>query len=332
VKAASTNAHPARWSVFDLAEGFHLACALVALDRHGILKSLAHACAVRTLAARHRIDRGMLEAALQMLAARTDLIARNGDKYRLTRKYDAYARFAIGQYLRTYGANAIALDRILPRPGLAAALIDLRQHPIAFLETPAFSSVMLGDLIVQLGFNHVLDLGSGTGILLHDLAVRVPKFVGWGLDINPVMCAAARKRVRSVRAAVPIKIIRGDCYDPKSTVPAAIARQVRTITAASVANEFFGAGTDAAVAWLANLKKAFPGRILLIGDYYGRLGHRKNPPRHIALHDFVQVISGQGVPPPTLAAWRKIYRAAGVALVHAIEDRGASCFVHLIKL
>jgi SAM-dependent methyltransferase len=332
VNPASTNVRPARWSVFDLAEGFHLASALVALDRRGILKSLARPCAVRTLAARHRVDRGMLEAALQMLAARTDLVARSGDEYRLTRKYNAYARFVIGQYLRTYGANAIALDRILPRPALAAQLIDRRQHPIAFHEAPAFSSVMLGDLIVQLRLNHVLDLGCGTAIMLHDLAVRIPEFVGWGLDINPAMCTAARKRTRSLCAAAPIKIVRGDCYDPRSTVPAAIVRQVRTITAASVANEFFGAGTAVAAAWLANLKKAFPGRLLLIGDYYGRLGHRNNPPRDIALHDFVQVISGQGVPPPALRAWQEIYRAGGVALVHAIEDREAACFVHLIKL
>ena len=146
MNSASTKARPARWSAFDLAEGFHLAGALIALDRCGILKSLARPYAVRTLAARYRVDRAMLEAALQMLAARTDLIARNGDKYRLTRKYDAYARFVIGQYLRTYGANAIALDRILPRPGLAARLIDRRQHPIAFHETAAFSSVIVKGL------------------------------------------------------------------------------------------------------------------------------------------------------------------------------------------
>jgi SAM-dependent methyltransferase len=329
----TSNADSTSLSTFDLAEGFHLACALLALDRHGILQSLTRPSAASALATKHRVERGMLESALQMLAARTNFVARKGIKYWLTRKYDAYARFVVSQYFRTYGPNAIALDRILPNPSLAADLIDRGQHADAFDEAPALSSVILADLIVQLGLNHVLDLGCGTGIMLRDLAARIPKFVGWGLDINPVMCTEARKRVAAARAAFPTKIIRGDCRDPNAAIPASIIRRVRTVTAASVANEFFGKGTDAAVTWLAKLKTTFPGRTLLVADYYGRLGHRRKPwPREITLHDFVQVISGQGVPPPSLDAWKKIYRTARCKLVHVVEDRDASYFVHVLKL
>jgi SAM-dependent methyltransferase len=334
MRLGSTNARVAAWSVFDLAEGFYLANALVALDRHGILQALGrHPTAARVLAVRHRVDCGVLESTLQILAARTDLIAERSHKYHLTHKYDAYARFIVSQYLRTYSGNALALDRTLTNPTRAAHLIDRRQHPIAFDDAPALSSIMLGKLIVQLDLNHVLDLGCGTGIMLANLASGVAKFVGWGMDASSFMCAAARRRVTSAPAGISVKIIRGDCYDPKASISTSIISQVQTITAASVANEFFAEGTKMAVKWLTNLRKTFPGRTLLIADYYGRLGHGKRPwAREIVLHDFVQVISGQGVPPPALRAWKRIYRASGCTLVHAIEDSEASCFVHVLRL
>jgi hypothetical protein len=73
--------------------------------------------------------------------------------------------------------------------------------------------------------------------------------------------------------------------------------------------------------------------VLLIGDYYGQLGHRRPPRSHtLAMHDFAQVISGQGIPPPDLASWKQIYRAARCSLVHVIQDHEASFFVHLLKL
>lgn len=328
-----SNALATYLSVFDLAEGFHLASALMALDRHGILQSLSHPSTARMLAIRHRIDADLLNSTLQILAARTDFIACRAGKYRMTCKYDTYGRFVVSQYLRTYGGNAIALDRILPKPKLAVDFIDRRRHPAAFAEAPAFSSNMLRDLIVQLGLNNVLDLGCGTGAMLCSLAASITQFVGWGLDVNPLMCAEARKRVGSLGSLSSIKILKGDCFNPKNAIPPSIISHVLTITAASVANEFFGEGTQTAVKWLANLKRTFHGRTLLIADYYGRLGHGRKPwPREIVLHDFVQVISGQGVPPPNLSAWKKIYRASGCAFIHAIEDRKATCFIHVLKL
>jgi SAM-dependent methyltransferase len=318
------------WSALDLAEGFHLACALSALDRSGILTSLAGPIDAGTLADKHEVDPGMLEAALQLLAARTDLVVRKGGKYRTTRKYDVYARFLIRQYLGAYGATAVALHRSLRAPSLAPNLIDRREHSKAFGEAAALSSNLLADLIVQLRLNHVLDLGCGTGIMLRDLATRAAGFVGWGLDINPSMCAAARKHTAD---AGRIRIFRGDCRDLERAIPAPISAQVGTITASNLANEFFADGITAAVAWLSDLKACFPARTMLIADYYGCLGTRREPwPQHLALHDFVQVISGQGVPPTSLNGWKKVYRAARCTLIHAFEDRDAALFVHILRL
>jgi SAM-dependent methyltransferase len=333
VKAASRPAKPAAWSVLDLAEGFHLAHALRALEQAGILESLHRPAAVRGLAARHRVDGAMLEAVLQMLASRTNLIAKRAGKYRVTRNYDAHARFMVDQYLGAYGGNAVQLGRILRDPSAAEKFIDRRQHAKAFAQASTLGADVVGDLVVRLGLDHVLDLGCGAGALLHVLAARRRAFVGWGVDINPWMCAAARRRGAAARAARRIAIYRGDCRDLGAVLPPAVVAQVRAITAASLANEFFARDGAAAVAWLAGLKAMFPGRIMLIADYYGRLGAAgRAARRQILLHDFVQVISGQGVPPAGLGAWKRIYRAAKCDLVGTIEDRAASFFVHILRL
>ena len=320
-------------SAFDLAEGFHLAHALLAFEHHGILSSLTREMTAAALAARHKVDASLLQAALELLAARTNLIARRGDKFRLTRHYDAYARFVIHQYLGAYGRNAIALGRLLRNPAPAGGLVNRRQHAKAFEDSPTLSCMLIADLVVQLGFNDVLDLGCGSGALLADLAGRVPGFQGWGLDSSPAMCAMARRRLKETAGASQVRIFRGDSSQPQAAISAAVIDRVGTLTAASLANEFFGAKSRLAERWLSSLRAAFPGRTLLIGDYYGQLGLARPPrSRALALHDFAQVISGQGVPPPDLASWKKIYRSARCSLIHVVEDREKSFFVHLLKL
>jgi hypothetical protein len=44
------------------------------------------------------------------------------------------------------------------------------------------------------------------------------------------------------------------------------------------------------------------------------------------------LISGQGIPPATMAEWRSIYSKAGCRLVHVIEDSSTTRFIHIIAL
>jgi hypothetical protein len=106
---------------------------------------------------------------------------------------------------------------------------------------------------------------------------------------------------------------------------------VQSIAACQLANEMFGAGPSGAIAWLRGLRRTLPGRPLLICDYYGRLGSRhRNVRREILLHDYAQLISGQGVPPTDRRQWQAIYSEAGCRLVHAIEDSASTLFVHIV--
>ena len=87
------------------------------------------------------------------------------------------------------------------------------------------------------------------------------------------------------------------------------------------------------IAWLAEIRRRFRGRPLLIADYYGRLGNDDvGTDQDLLLHDYAQLISGQGVPPHDVSEWKAIYAEAGCRLVHVTEDISSSRFIHIVLL
>jgi SAM-dependent methyltransferase len=325
------NNTPRSLPFFALVEGFHLCLALASLERLGILKSLESGVSVKRLAARHEVDFEVLKAALDFLAARTELVIRRRGQYYLTYRYDNHVRFLLFQYIGAYGRNVADLTKILRNPSSATGLIDRREHAKAFDQIATADADLLADIVLQLGLNHVLDLGCGTGTLLLRLGSARRDFIGWGLDNNPWMCTIARKRAATSTLKGRLKILQGDCRRLRS-IPLKIIRRVRTITAANVCNEFFAGGNSLAVAWLKDVKAQFPGRTLVIADYCSVLGTLRPCHGDIALHDFAQVISGQGLPPSSLEGWKRIYRAARCHFIHAFEMRQTPYFVHVLRL
>ncbi len=320
-------------NILELTEGYYLANALQALENVGVLDSLKLPVTISVLAKRHRVDPDILEAALRMLVSRTDLVAQRAGKFCCTSQYDSKARFMLHQYLGAYGQNIVRLDAILRRPSRAGALIDRERHARAFAQIEVTGANIVADMISQLELNHVLDLGCGVGTLVVNLAMRDPGFIGWGLDANPWMCKEAKKRVASARVSKRVKLFEGDCRRVEAAVPSRVRDSVQTLCAAQVMNEFFKDSTKLAVAWLASVKKLFPGRVMIVADYCGpRRATRSPRSREVALHDFVQAISGQGVPPPNLAGWKKIYRAARCELVHVLELENSPFFIHVLRL
>jgi hypothetical protein len=95
----------------------------------------------------------------------------------------------------------------------------------------------------------------------------------------------------------------------------------------------FAGGSTAAIGWLRRLRKTLPRRPFLIADYYGRLERRKGRlSGSTALHDHVQLISRQGLPPADGAEWRAIHSHAGCRPVHIIEDRTTIRFIPILRL
>src|SRR5439155_27335467 len=131
----------------------HLAHAVAALHDLGALHALASPSTAAELAERHGLAPNLLGPVLEFVAARTDLVDRDGEAFAATDRYDIHARFRLDQYLFVYGANARALAGLLRDPGPAPALVDRARHARAYAELglPGFGLVV--DIVGQLGLN-----------------------------------------------------------------------------------------------------------------------------------------------------------------------------------
>lgn len=326
-----------RWQPFDLVEAFHLSQAVNALHDLGVLAALTQPCDTAKLAARYKVDKNLLQGVLDYVAARTSLLKKTGNgRFVVTPNYDAGARFFLDLYLGAYGGNAATLQKLLHNPARAASTVDRLRHARAFAHVDHTILGALPDIVRQLGFTNLLDIGCGNGELLLELGHQDRDFIGIGIDVNPAMLRLARSRAHPARFGKRVQFIEGDCRHLKSAVPVAIRSQISSITACNFLNEMFGQDVARVSQWLKELRRIFPKRPLLILDYYGRLGQKKNEKtereRQTLLHDFAQLISGQGVPPGNVNQWNFLYRQAGCQLIHVIEDKRTTRFIHLLRL
>jgi SAM-dependent methyltransferase len=316
-----------KWSVFDLVEAYQLSRAVAVLNDLNVFESKKPFSA-RQLGAKHGLDVKLLAGMLEYVALRTELLRRTTrGQFVATRNA---SRFLIDLYTGAYGSTADQLAQILREPERAPASVDRVRYARAFEALDSAAQGILPDVAGALEFNYTLDLGCGNGDLLLELARRDAAFVGWGIDSNPAMLKVARSR--AAHTGKRVRFLEADCARLRETVPATIRSQIRSITCCNVANEMFAHGERQAIKWFRELRKLFPGRPLVNADYYGRLGRSKNRKlqRETLLHDYAQLISGQGVPPATIAEWRSIYTKAGYRLVHAIEDTSTTRFIHII--
>jgi SAM-dependent methyltransferase len=320
-----------KWSVFDLVEAYQLSRAVAVLNDLKVFESTKPFSA-KQLAAKHGIDVTLLAGVLEYLALRTELLRRTA-RYQFVVKRNN-SRFLIDLYAGAYGDTANQLAKILRNPAIAPASVDRVRYARAFESVDSAALGILPDVIGALEFNYTLDLGCGNGDLLLELARHNESFVGWGIDSNPAMLKIARARSRMVHTGKRVRFLEADGARLRQEIPANVRSQVRSITCCSFVNEMFAHGERQAINWFRELRKLFPRRPLLNCDYYGRLGRTRNRKvrRETLLHDYAQLISGQGIPPATMAQWRSIYSKAGCRLVHVIDDTLTTRFIHIIGL
>jgi SAM-dependent methyltransferase len=325
-----------RWQTLDLVEAFQLAQAVAALHDLGILAMLEKPSTADELAAKLKLDRDLLHGTLEFVAARTNLLRKStAGRFKVTRDYATEAQFLLELYVGAYGENAISLKKLLGNPSSAQALVNRAHYAQAFAAVDGRALGVLPDIIRQLGFEQMLDIGCGNGELLLALARQNSNFIGWGIDNNRAMLRVAHSRVLRSRLEKRLVLFEGDCRNLKAALPARIRANIRSLAACNVANEMFHDGQLQCVKWLKQLRKLFPGRPLLILDYYSRLGKKPRPgpiERKTLLHDYAQLISGQGIPPANAREWRTLYSDAGCRLVHIIEDKATTRFIHLLRL
>lgn len=321
-----------RFSALQLMQALQLGHAVAALHALGVMEELPQPCEPAALAERLGLNAALLSGLLDHAARATDLVQRRGRRYRRTRAWNDDARFLGGLYGLAFGPPAAGVQTLLGDPSRAGRLVDHRRHAQVFDAAAPGADAALVGLLRQVGLRRVLDLGCGPARLLVALAQSDLDFRGWGVEARRPMLARARATVREAGVAAQVRLLKGDARDPSSAVPVAVAASTQAVVASQFVNELFGAGPAAAVAWMRALRGLLPGRWLVVADYAGRLGSPQMASPRTLVHDHAQLLSGQGVPPANRRDWAALYAAAGVRLVHVIEDVSSTRFIHLVAL
>jgi Methyltransferase domain len=329
-----------RRGAIDIAEGFYLGRIVHHLHRSGILERLEHPATAEDVARECGYDPEVLRALLEYVRLRTDLLARDGgDSYSLNPAYAPYRVFGfhLDKLLGAYGPPLERLDDLLRAPTLGAELVDDGALAGAFSRLDGDTAAVQSAVIRAWTVDALLDLGSGPGTLLLTLARADPSFRGWGIDANPAVCATATERIAQAGLDGAVRVVCGDVRDVATLLDSDERDRVAGLHAGSLLNELFRSGGDEAVDLVVTLGRLFPGRLLFVSDYYGKLGWTRRVSgayAHSLLQDVAQTISGQGVPPPDRARWAAIYDAAGSALLDAYEGdhNGVAWFVHVVRL
>jgi len=179
-------------------------------------------------------------------------------------------------------------------------------------------------------------LAQGTFLLEAARCVGTPHFRGWGIDISAEMCETLKERAFEAGLADRITIVQADVRKLKEIFPEEERQLVECVHGGSIFNEFFHNGTEQVVELLKDIKELFPQAPVLISDYYGMLGHDDviddEAALHTLLHDLLQTISGQGIPPPDRKGWEALYELAGYRLELSDEYfSNIKAFFHVIR-
>lgn len=328
-------------NILDIIEGFHLANGIKFLHEKNVLTKLKKRSTIEELVKGSDIDPSKLRELLWYVSSRTEIILRddsNGN-YSLSTKYHNYRDlgFWIEQYLGAYDFNSDYVAERLTNCKLLRSIPNQEKHAHAYQQLNGCGFPFLSKLIRELNAEVILELGCGTGELLVDIAKNNPATMALGIDNNPFMLHYAQKRIHAENLQQQIKVASGNAACIDRLIPETVARKFELIIAVSLINEFCDndLGNKKIIKWLRLLKQTFPRGKLLIVDYYGRLGRSSYiSGQKVLLHDWIQLMSGQGIPPENLSQWKKIYNKSKCSLLDVLESPNSEIpyFVHLLEL
>jgi len=320
-----------RLSLLESIAGAYASEILLALCRSTLSTELLRPCTAAWLARRHRLNPAGLRQLLDYLVRSTEVLRKKGDCYQLraTPASLAMLRYQLEKFCGAYGPGVRACLDSLRDENLARSRVDREALASAFIAMGDSVNQEVLEAIAAAGIGCLLDLGCGTAGLLRELALRDDRFTGMGVDANAAMCRAARKRLREAGIEKQVTIVRGYASVALSRLSVRQRERVEALHGASFLNEFFARGKAGAIAALRDLGRLFPGRRAWFLDYYGGRSSLVN-----MLQDVAQVVSGQGVPLATQAAWTQVYRAAECSVVSLKDFRSGPTewFLHEVVL
>jgi len=324
----------------ELVLGYYLSTVVYHLQRLGILTLLAQPATAADIAAPLGLNAAVLESLLLYVYSYSDILdSVSPGRYVVKPSWRQYGDFGfhIDKFIGAYGPLFQNLDRILHSERADRALVNDHLLGEAFAAIPRDGMATPAGIVSQWNGTALLDLGCGSGALLDYLCAASPAFVGWGIDISPVMCGLAKARLKDSGFSSRATIVCGDCRNLHTLLPPVELNRINAVYGGSIMNEFFGNGNTEAIRLLRYLQSILPGRLFFIADYYGKLGHASDSAQanlHTYNQDLVQILSGQGVPPADLRGWVSIYESAECRTRHAYEadGDGLQWFLHVVEL
>lgn len=336
----------ARQDLFGAIEGYYIVSILDRLHRGGVLAALAAGRSVDEVAGEWGFDAAMLRALVAYVQKRTfGVLPSDPARYAAPDEPSPiidseFLGHLLDQYVGAFGPCLADLDHVLADPAAGARRVDWIRHAKAFAGADRGTTNQLPlRLLAQLGINRIVDVGCGSGGFLLDFATQCLSARAWGIDSNSAAVEAGRRAAQVSGLSDRVTFCLGDALDVARRLDPEALETVQVITAFNVANTFFGRDASRDIgSWLSALRQAFPDRFLVLGDYYGRLNVPEDRDSHrfrrALVHDVAQVLTGQGVPPMDIEAWRRILDAAGCTLVKAFEGEHdeVAHFVYLVQL
>lgn len=328
-----------RQDLLGILEGFYLTQIVDTLLRNGALADLHAGIPLDRIADARRLDPSLLAILVAYLRARTAGIVPDVDG-RDEAIDGTYLGHLLDQYKGAFGPCLAQLDAILRAPETGPALIDWERHGEAFgAAGRGASNAFPLRLLAELNVDCIVDLGCSAGGFLLDFAEQNPRASGWGVDSSPAAIDAARRAADTANLAGRLEFRVADAFEPAASLSPGEREQVQLITAFNIANAFFDPRSGKGLtAWLQKLSAAFPNRLLLLCDYYGRVGSstagQSHRYRRAMLHDIAQAITMQGIPPAERSEWVALLESAGVTLVKAFEGNHdeVAHFMYLIQI
>ena len=268
-----------------------------------------------------------------VLNTRTDIFEIVDDSsFVISPQYDSYMDLGIyiDKFLEAYG-------QFDSKGKYPLILTDQKKFANAFQSAAAFQThdTILA-ILSALKITNLLDLGCGAGGLLVQFCKVNKLNRGIGIDQNPWLCKIAGQLVKKTRIMKRARIINGNVTKFDKLLSATELNTIGAVFGASIFNEFFRKPAEL-IGLLKKLNRHFAGKFLVISDYYGCLDTAKADKKafqHNYIHDLMQILTGQGLPPKNSSQWNTYYRQAGCNLAYVYEgtENGINCFIHIVKL
>lgn len=311
-------------TLFDIIESYYAAHLLIHLNDKGVFKEPGKKRLIKSYFPNADVFR--------FISTRTDILQpKDENSFIVNKKYGSYisSGFHIEKFLQAYGQ----FDTAAKQPSI---IIDEEKFAETYQHATPFNNPRaVLNFFSLLQARTILDLGCGTGNLITQFCKQNKLNKAFGIDQNPHLNKVAAQLIKKNGLGRRAKIVNGTVTEFDEILDAATLQQVDVVYASSILNEFFYSPAKL-VKLLKKLAKIFRGKFMVVADYYGTFHTREannQDLQHNYVHDVMQVLTGQGVPPKDSRGWNEYYAKAKCKLVHVQEGNsgGINWFIHIVK-